>query len=249
MKRLRHPVRAIREPFGTAGLIVACLALVFAMAGGALAAKGGLTGKQRKEVAKIAKHYAGKRGPRGKNGQNGQNGTNGAPGAKGDKGANGATGPAGQTGAPGAPGANGKNGVNGTNGEDGACSNAKPVCTLPPGGTETGVWIATSARFIEMSFNMAMAAAPVEVNYVKENGKELFGAGHSEERSPVNCLGTPEEPKAAAGHVCMYALVETPDFKFNFEETPPAILFKTGAMVNVSGTAGWGSWAATAATS
>ena len=64
MKRLRHPIRAIREPFGTAGLIVACVALVLALTGAAFAAAG-LTGKQKKEVEKIAKKYAGKPGAAG----------------------------------------------------------------------------------------------------------------------------------------------------------------------------------------
>ena len=58
MQRLRHPIRAIREPFGKAGLTVAILALVLAMVGGAYAS-GALTGKQKKEVKKIAKKYAG----------------------------------------------------------------------------------------------------------------------------------------------------------------------------------------------
>ncbi len=88
MKRLRHPVRAIREPFGKAGLTVAILALVLAMVGGAWAAAG-LTGKQKKQVIKIAKKYAGKpgaagpAGTAGTNGTNGKDGTNGSPGAAG----------------------------------------------------------------------------------------------------------------------------------------------------------------------
>ena len=38
MKSFRHPVRAIREPFGTAGLIIAVVALVAAVGGNAFAA-------------------------------------------------------------------------------------------------------------------------------------------------------------------------------------------------------------------
>lgn len=95
MKRLRHPVRAIREPFGTAGLIVACVALIAALGGSAIAASNALTGKQKKEVTKIAKKFAGK---------------NGAPGAAGPQG------PAGSPGAKGDPGAAGAEGTDGTNG-------------------------------------------------------------------------------------------------------------------------------------
>ena len=81
------------QRFGTAGVILGVIALIFALAGTALAAKGALTGKQKKEVEKIAKRYAGK---------DGANGTNGA---------------AGEKGAPGAPGAPGKDGTDGANGE------------------------------------------------------------------------------------------------------------------------------------
>jgi collagen triple helix repeat protein len=110
MKRLRHPIRAIREPFGTAGLIVACVALVLALTGAAFAAAG-LTGKQKKEVEKIAKKYAGKpgaagaAGPAGPQGAAGANGKDGTQGAQGDKGAKGDTG---SPGGPGSPGAAGK---------------------------------------------------------------------------------------------------------------------------------------------
>jgi hypothetical protein len=110
MKRLRHPVRAIREPFGTAGLIVACVAIVLALTGAAFAAKGALTGKQKKEVEKIAKKYAGKpgapgaagaagpAGPQGAAGANGKDGAQGEKGAKGDAGEKGAKGDAGTAG-------------------------------------------------------------------------------------------------------------------------------------------------------
>ena len=52
----------LRSQFGTAGLVVAIVALIAALAGGAYAASGGLTGKQKKEVTKIAKQNAGKPG-------------------------------------------------------------------------------------------------------------------------------------------------------------------------------------------
>ena len=48
---IRHPIRAAREPFGKAGLIVAIVALVAAIGGTALAASG-LNSKQKKEVDK-----------------------------------------------------------------------------------------------------------------------------------------------------------------------------------------------------
>ncbi|HVV72142.1 MAG TPA: hypothetical protein VHI52_11700 [Verrucomicrobiae bacterium] len=47
-------IQRIHQKLGTAGLIVAIVALVAALAGGAYAAGGGLSGKQKKEVTKIA---------------------------------------------------------------------------------------------------------------------------------------------------------------------------------------------------
>jgi hypothetical protein len=109
MKRL-HPIRAIREPFGTAGLVVACVAMVLALTGAAFAAKGALTGKQKKEVEKIAKKYAGKPGAAGAAGPAGPQGAAGAAGKDGAQGEKGAKGDAGSPGSPGAPGAPGEDG-------------------------------------------------------------------------------------------------------------------------------------------
>lgn len=110
MKRLRHPIRAIREPFGTAGLIVACVALIAALGGTALAASGALTSKQKKEVTKIAKKYAGK------------------PGAAGPQG------PAGPLGAPGPAGANGKDGAPGAPGNSVVSEEVSPGGECEAGG-------------------------------------------------------------------------------------------------------------------
>jgi hypothetical protein len=90
---------SLRNRFGIPGLI-AMVALVLAMAGGALAASGALTKQQKKEVEKIAKKSAG------------------APGSQG---------PVGPQGAAGANGTNGKDGANGANGKDG--TNGKSVLT------------------------------------------------------------------------------------------------------------------------
>ncbi|HSS42729.1 MAG TPA: hypothetical protein VLK37_09320 [Solirubrobacterales bacterium] len=165
MKRLRHPIRAIREPFGTAGLVIACIALIAALGGTAFAAKGALTGKQKKEVEKIAKKYAGKPGAPGAAGANGKDGSNGT---------NGKDGVAGSPGSPGAPGksvkvtavAAGEEGaleecneqggseveVEGSGGPEVEICNGKkgdpgpegqpwtPNSILPAGASETGTW-------------------------------------------------------------------------------------------------------------
>lgn len=69
--------------------VIAIVALVFAMAGGAYAASNGLTGKQKKEVEKIAKKYPGKPGAPGANGQPGAQGLQGIPGTPGTNGKDG----------------------------------------------------------------------------------------------------------------------------------------------------------------
>lgn len=154
MRRLRHPIRSIREPFGTAGLIVACVALIAAVGGSAFAATK-LNGTQKKEVRTIAKaeakKFAGGQGPAGpqgpagsqgaagKNGTNGTNGTNGAPGAPGTSattqtftGVKGACTEGGITVKSASPE------VNVCNGEKG--DPAEFPDTLPPGKTLTGFW-------------------------------------------------------------------------------------------------------------
>ena len=136
-----------KERFGTVGVVIGVIALVFALGGTAFAASGGLNGKQKKEVKKIAKKYAGKPGKRGKNGQNGQNGANGAQGPqgpigpKGPTGATGSAGPEGPTGPTGASvtGPTGPTGasVTGPTGPTGANSTV-PGPTGPTGPTVAG---------------------------------------------------------------------------------------------------------------
>lgn len=92
-------LRRVQRQTGTAGLVVAIVALVFAMLGGAYAAthasrqgkKGGhagLTSKQKSEIKKLIAQSAkpgppGSPGSAGKDGANGTNGTNGTDGADG----------------------------------------------------------------------------------------------------------------------------------------------------------------------
>ncbi len=151
----------IHQRLGTAGLIVAVVALVAALGGTAFAAAQ-LNPTQKKEVRKIAKKYAGKRGPRGKRGPKGKPGNDGAQGPQGDPG------PKGEKGDTGAPGKDGNDGKSVSvspysgsecaeaEGEEGAeftnDSGTAYACngkegspwtaggTLPEGATETGSW-------------------------------------------------------------------------------------------------------------
>lgn len=198
---------AIRERFGTAGLVVSVIALIVVLGGTAFAASGGLTSKQKKEVKKIAKSFQGT-GPIGPQGPAGANGSNGKDGANG------------QNGAPGAPGAPGKSVVsdvvapgpeceaggysfevegsgqsnvvcNGTNGSGGAGSQT----VLAPGETETGVWSlkgegGTSTPMLNVSFPLRVVPAP-----------SLMG---NPAEDPVDCPGSAAHPEALPGWFCLY---------------------------------------------
>lgn len=120
----------IHDKLGTAGLIVACVALVFAMLGGAYAATAsrhhkkskGLTIAQVKKlvIAEIMKH-PGPAGPTGPQGSPGSNGTNGKDGANGTN------------------GTNGKDGENGENGQNGEAVQINPYTGTACPDTESGV--------------------------------------------------------------------------------------------------------------
>lgn len=154
----------LREHFGTAGLIVAIVALVAALGGGAYAASGGSGDGEATASAK------GKPGPRGKPGKTGKTGPAGPAGPAGPQGPAGPKGDNGAPGSNGTPGANGKSvtateipagepeceerggvevkqegagsGTEICNGEEGSPWTAGG--TLPPGETETGTYLLTS---------------------------------------------------------------------------------------------------------
>lgn len=226
MKLLRHPVRALREPFGTAGLIVACIALVAALAGGAYAAAG-LNGKQKKEVKSIAKQVAGKsgapgaqgaQGPAGANGKDGTNGTNGTAGEDGLSVA-GAPIPVGSTEcsskAGGVKYTLGATSTNVCNGEKGSPWTAGGF--LPAGQTLTGTWAAgrggtgAATQNVPISFPLPLEEAP-ELVFVwmtegpfatPFTGEELTEL--QEEGAQFGCPGIINGvPTADPGKLCVY---------------------------------------------
>ena len=184
MKRLRHPIRAIREPFGTAGLLVAIVALVFALAGGAYAANNlGATASKAKA------------GPRGKTGKTGPAGPAGPAGATGPAGPAGAKGEPGASGSPGSPGASGESVTIAKKGEctefsnksgSGKACNGAPgpegniKATLPSGSTETGAWAVgqiagnsggNNTQFDSISFNIPLETPIENAEQCGESGK------------------------------------------------------------------------------
>jgi hypothetical protein len=199
-------ISRLHNKLGTAGLVVAIVALVAALSGAAIAANGALTPKQKKEVTKIAKKYAGKDGAPGAPGAQGPQGPAGAAGPAGPAGPKGDTGPEGPKGATGATGPIGPEGKQGPAGEDGACSNAEPLCEIPPGGTISGAWsigmtspdIGTATDSI--SFGLKYPSGKPTLVYVKAEGEK-----------EAQCPGTTEEPEASPGFLCVYKGASIPE--------------------------------------
>ena len=125
--------KRLREPFGKAGLIVALVALVFAMVGGAYAATGGSGNSNATASAKKHKKKKSKKPQRGKQGKPGKNGADGAPGP---------AGPAGPAGAAGAAGRHRPAGPQGPQGEQGKPGSDSPFAggTLAANATLTGTY-------------------------------------------------------------------------------------------------------------
>jgi hypothetical protein len=209
-----------------------------ALGGGAYAANGGLTGKQKKEVEKIAKKVA-KPGPAGKQGPAGAAGPSGA---KGDAGAAGAAGAGGKglavaTLTPGqggcteggvsveVEGSGSKKSV--CNGEEGFEGEPGPAGspwvaggTLPSGKTETGTVSAgqlpkAGFAFVPISFPIPLAQQ-VAVNFVP--------AGMA--NPPAQCPSGSWEfeqtlkPEAAPGNLCIYETGFGFGFTFQTVENP-----------------------------
>lgn len=223
--------RALRKRF-TPSTLIATLALVFAMSGGAYAAGKYLITSTKQISPKVLKSLTGKAGPAGKDGTNGTNGAAGAQGPAGAKGENGA---------PGTNGTNGKDGVsvtstvlaaknanckeggsefkagasttfacNGKEGKEGTFGGQ----TLPSGKTLRGVWaLAGYAQeaFPKPKFGSAYASAtfslPVE-GEIKEAQAEYIPAETEPVNDPEGCEGSYAEPKAAPGYLCVFAHLE-----------------------------------------
>jgi Collagen triple helix repeat (20 copies) len=189
-------IQALRRRVN-ATTIIAVFALVFAMTGGAYAAKKLLITSTSQISPKVLKSLKGNAGAKG------ANGANGAAGAQGPVGPGGAQGPAGAAGAAGAKGEDGKEGKEGKEGKAGTTGFTK---TLPSGQTETGAWAASqeSENFgstIPVSFSIPLSEGLDEEHvFFIEKGKEA--------EFEEDCPGTVETPLAAKGDLCVYTSLE-----------------------------------------
>lgn len=202
--------RRFHNRFGTAGLVVAIVALVAAVGGTALAA-GGLSSAEKKLIKKEVKKYAkaGPQGPQGLPGTAGANGKDGAPGAKGAPGEAGPQGPAGPAGPAGAPG---------PDGEAGVCSEENTECVLPSGATMTGIYsfidddTGDGTEFFERE-HVAQISYPLKVEFAPDSEHRIWVGQESESQriengkppfDTVHCPGTAQDPAALPGYLCVY---------------------------------------------
>jgi hypothetical protein len=207
----RQMLSPIRKRFTYAN-VVATLALVFAMSGGAYAASKFLitSSKQIKPsvLASLkgkagAAGAAGALGPAGPQGPAGASGKDGAPGGKGEAGPAGTAGAKGEKGPQGEKGEPGEKGEQGEPGPEGKAGFTKE---LPHGQTETGTFAAyfeksaTTAVPISFPIPLPVALGATAPNYVdleeqrKENGHE----------PPEACVGSATKPTATKGSFCLY---------------------------------------------
>lgn len=173
--------------------VIAALALVFAMTGGAFAAGHYLITSTKQIKPSVLAQLKGKAGANGAPGAAGAAGPVGPQGPGGPPGAGGPGGPQGPQGPKGETGPKGENGKNGTTGF---------TETLPSEKTEKGDWAigqeAGAGGIIEagVSFDIPLESAPSAI-YL-EPGE--IGHQHTTE-----CAGTAASPKAASGFLCVYA--------------------------------------------
>jgi len=211
----------IHDKLGTAGLIIAVVALIAAFSGAALA-KGVIITKLSQISPKVQKKLKGAMGPQGPAGAQGPKGD---PGPKGDAGAHGPEGPEGPQGVQGNPG---------------------PTETkLPAGKTMKGLWDfqanqnAFGLGIMSITFPLRVEPAPT-FEWVPSTTQ----AGENE-----HCPGDKEIPKAEPGWFCMYAdvILGTTGPPSERATGSPSIGFRGEWTIEDETALAMGTWAVTAA--
>ena len=205
--------------------VVATLAMVFAMTGGAYAASKYLITSTKQIKPAVLASLKGAKGAAGASGAQGTAGPQGAAGAAGKEG------PAGKDGKEGPAGKEGPRGKEGQEGIEGSPWTA--TGTLPSGKTETGTWavgevtagakpLASAPLRVPISFAIPLATGLTsnEVHFINKANKEVISPGNEATSHPL-CPGTVAAPAAAPGNLCVYT-------GFNFFE---AVESRNGAIV------------------
>lgn len=250
--------------------VVATLALVFAMSGGALAASKFLITSTKQISPKVLKSLKGKAGTAGPVGKEGSVGKEGPAGKEGKAGAPGAPGGPGEKGAAGAAGESvtvAAAGASECNKEGGALvSNATgkaTVCngktgftqTLPSNKTETGAWSVVagppssvfggeSVALTSISFSIPLEHAP-QVTIEPSN----YNGSNGECPSTIKELEAGAIAQAAIGAACLYVFTGEAGWT---HELAPLYVTSNGVVLDaiveesVAGTGSYGVWAVTA---
>jgi hypothetical protein len=198
-------LRDIRKRI-TPATVIATLALVFAMTGGAYAASKVLITSTKQISPKVLKSLKGATGKAGANGATGSAGPAGPAGGAGPTGPAGSAGSAGTAGAKGEAGSAGPTGATGKEGKEGKTGFTK---TLPSGQTETGVWglegTATSEYFPTTSISF-----PIPLEKAAEDAAFGFSktATENKEFGTTGCTGSAANPTAPKGVLCVYTAYE-----------------------------------------
>jgi len=259
-----------RSHFGSAGMVVAIVALVAALAGSAYAAKKYVVTSTKQIKPSVLKELKGKEGKAGANGANGTNGTNGAKGDAGAPGKNGIDGSDGKSVAvtpvaggepecaglggamveventpPGIEVCNGEEGAKGEKGEPWTVNN-----TLPKDAVETGAWSFTALGAEEVGATISFSI-PLMPPVPAPPGLEGSDVHYKTDANFGDfCEGGLESPKVkVSGTLCVYegtmpaGVTREGIWKLN-NATPGASA--AGALVVFITTGaghGWGSWA------
>jgi Collagen triple helix repeat (20 copies) len=223
----------------TPSTLIALIALVFALTGGAFAAGANSGGSDSRAPASAGGKTIGgtpistaakakpkaKAGPRGPAGPRGAAGPAGPAGAVGPAGATGSGGPQGPAGTNGTNGTNGEPGKEGPEGKEGKEGKTGYAETLPPGKSEYGTWgwfYSPNAGEEEIvtqpiSFMIPLKASLVaKHDFLLVTGKETFTEG---------CTGSYKEPTAEPGYLCLYI---NPGLVDNLAEVSGGIAWPNG---------------------
>ena len=181
--------------------MIATLALVFAMTGGAYAAKKYLITSTKQISPSVLKSLQGKAGPAGANG------------AQGPAGLQGSAGPAGPQGPAGAVGVQGAKGEPGAKGEQGAPGLSGWAEKLPSGKTLTGQFAASGlSEGASFAGTPAKSSVSFPFRVEDESGQgpliHIIAQGAT---PPAECPGTAETPAAEKGNLCIYVKTEQND--------------------------------------